>query len=165
MPRHYTRRPLADRLWEKVLRGASDECWLWLAARTRNGYGKIGIPERGVVLAHRVAWELTHGPVPPGMFVCHSCDVRTCVNPRHLWLGTCAQNLADMRAKGRGNPWPNERARGSRHSHAKLTAEDVMAIRAAYSAGETQHAIAPRFGVSVQQVSRIVRRELWKHLP
>lgn len=94
---------VADRFWDKTDRRG--RCWLWLAARDRKGYGKFGVGtlghDRRVESAHRVAWELTRGPIPGGMYVLHHCDNPWCVNPDHLWLGTRADNAADMVAKGR----------------------------------------------------------------
>lgn len=94
-------RPLAERFWEKVL--CSDGCWMWLAGRNALGYGTIqyGKPRRSV-LAHRVAWELTHGAPPPAdLEVCHRCDEPACVRPDHLFLGTHRDNMRDMIAKRR----------------------------------------------------------------
>jgi hypothetical protein len=102
-PMTISRIPIAERLWPKVDKSAGpDGCWLWTGAKKQGGYGKIGQGgSAGWVLAHRVAWEVVNGPIPHGMVVCHSCDEPSCVNPAHLWLGTQAQNLADMRAKDR----------------------------------------------------------------
>jgi hypothetical protein len=88
------------------------------------------------------------------MQVCHHCDVRSCVNPTHLFLGTIAANMADKTAKGR-------QARGEGHGQAKLTDGQILEIRAAEG---PQRAISARYGVSQPLIGKIQRRELWKHL-
>lgn len=93
--------PLAVRFWRRV--NKTEGCWLWTGARQNRGgragggYGLID----GKNHAHRVSWELTHGPIPPGMCVLHKCDVKHCVNPEHLFLGSPAQNTRDMLIKRR----------------------------------------------------------------
>jgi hypothetical protein len=106
------------------VRGA-DECWPFLNARDRKGYGRVF--HRGKVRwAHRVAWELANGPIPEGMWVLHSCDNPPCCNPAHLRLGTPADNAADRDARGRRRP-----PRGEANGRAKLSAEDVVDLRRA----------------------------------
>lgn len=103
---------------------------------------------------------LTHGgEIPKGIDVCHTCDVRNCVNPDHLWLGTRKENVADMHSKNRAL-----KARGEKSSNAKMTAVQVSEIRARKAAGETIAALADVFGVSMGCISAITTRRNWKHI-
>lgn len=159
-------------------------CHLWIASLTRKGYGNLRIG-RDTFMAHRVAYMLHCGPIPEGMCVCHRCDVRNCVRPDHLFLGTNEDNVADRVAKGRtakgdkhgANTKPELHCRGDRHPtrtrpeevlrigednpHHKITENDVREIRARYAAGETQTALAKEFGVSSMNVSNICRFKKW----
>lgn len=172
--------PLDRLLWDRVDRSDPDACWLW-PGDTRVGYGVICRATRRHS-THRLAWELTNGPIPDGLVVCHSCDVRypisdttyrRCINPAHLWLGTSAENTADRHRKGRdatGNRngshlHPERIARGERQGAARLSEADVLRIRDMYAqAGLSQTAIASRFGVHKGTVSHIVRRKNWRHI-
>lgn len=89
------------RFWAKVDRG--DDCWEWTGIKDPNGYGRCGM--FGETLAHRVAWKLTREAIPGGLFVLHRCDNPPCCNPDHLFLGTQADNIADMDHKGRRRNW------------------------------------------------------------
>ncbi|WP_198527626.1 HNH endonuclease signature motif containing protein [Xanthomonas sp. SHU 199] len=80
-------------------------CWLWIGRMSTNGYGRIGIGRNKQYRAHRISWEHHFGPIPDGMYVCHKCDVRSCINPDHLFIGTAKDNARDREAKGRGVPY------------------------------------------------------------
>jgi hypothetical protein len=99
--------PLADRYWSKVTKGLSEnDCWGWIGYKNKNGYVQIGIGSRTdkskrKVFAHRVSYEIHFGEIPDNMFVCHVCDNPTCSNPKHLFLGSQFDNMADAKSKGR----------------------------------------------------------------
>jgi hypothetical protein len=102
------RNPLSDRFWSKVERVGDNRCWEWTASRKPVGYGQFTVCVDGRRInayAHRTAWELTNGPIPGDLHVLHHCDNRGCCNPAHLWLGTPADNMADMHDKGRFVHW------------------------------------------------------------
>lgn len=142
-----------DRFWRFV--DKSFECWTWKGANVR-GYGQLGV--NGVNRsATRLSWEMANGPIPSGMFVCHHCDNPACVRPDHLFVGTPKQNTQDAVRKGR-------LARGSSISHSRLTAEQVVAIRALVDSGITQTECARRYGVSIAAVNYIYRRVTWRHV-
>jgi hypothetical protein len=109
-------------------------------------------------MAHHVSWELAYGAIPDGLNVLHQCDVRLCVRPEHLFLGTQLENVRDRDAKGRG-------MHGEQHHHAKVTDADVIAIRARWTTGTPQATLAREYGVRAGQIGNIVHRRSWRHLP
>lgn len=152
-------RSLSDRFWGKVyVNTLGPGCWLWVGAINPDGYGTFQVATRQSALAHRVAWELTHGPIPDGAYVLHHCDVPGCVNPGHLFIGSQADNVADMMSKGRHGG-----SAGAANGRAKLTRSEVAEIRSRYKAGNiSQSALARQYRVAQQLVSRIVRGEAWQ---
>ncbi len=139
--------------------GGPKACWLFIGPSTdARGYGRFNAPpaER---LAHRRAWAEAFGPIPAGLCVLHRCDNPPCCNPAHLFLGTRADNNADMAAKGRAN---NGGLRGVAHGRALLSNRDVRMIRRSTS---TQRHLAAHFGISQSQVCRIRLHQSWRHLP
>lgn len=99
-------KPLAERFWAKIAKADSGSCWPWLGYKMKNGYGKVTVGSRTdgskhQVLAHRLAYELTYGPIVDEMYVCHTCDNQRCCNPSHLFLGDQFRNMQDAANKGR----------------------------------------------------------------
>lgn len=155
---------LEERFWSKVNRRGPEECWEWKAYRNPNGYGQFRIGPRSggkVFLAHRVSYAMAAGVAPESisLHVCHRCDNPACVNPGHLFLGTAADNIHDMMVKGRYGK--REWARGVAHPMAKLTVEQVRAIRG--SSGD-QRETARMFGCSQGTVHLIRAGKIWRHV-
>ncbi len=156
------KRLVSERFWEKVERRAPDDCWPWRSAVLANGYGEFGM-NKTMRSAHRVAWELTNGPIPHGMSICHRCDYKQCVNPAHLFAATPRENTQDMIAKGRR---AYTGCRGSTNGRAKLTPHHVQTIRLLTSSsvlGTT--AIARLFGVNRSTILLISKRVRWPDVP
>lgn len=151
--------PMFVRLARNAKQDMRSGCLNWTGFRNPDGYGEMNI-SRKTSRAHRVAYECHVGPIPDGLQVCHSCDNRACINPKHLFLGTNADNMADKMVKGRHGY--SGGARGVSHPHAKLTNADVAAIRAA--SGISQRELAARFGVSQVNICFIRQGRMWKHL-
>lgn len=153
------RQPLEQRFWSDVIPEPNTGCWLWMGADARDGYGKF-FGARRHLRAHRAAWEFAHGPIPPGLYVCHRCDVRACCNPAHLFLGTHQDNMDDMARKGRA-----VRHLGEAHGMARLTEHDVREIRLRFASGEaSQTELAARYGMHQSAMSLLINRKTWRHV-
>ncbi len=139
-------------------------CWLWTAfVPEATGYGRVRTKSTGACEgAHRASYRAYKGPIPRGLLVCHKCDVRSCVNPDHLFLGTALDNMRDAARKGRMNWKPNEKRNlptGERHHAARLSAEIVRIIRSSKESGAE---ISRRFDVTPVTISRIRRHIIWR---
>jgi hypothetical protein len=157
--RHTTR---IRKFWGLVAVRDASECWLWSGQRTRSKYRKTygkfyaGVG-KGMVYAHRYAYELTNGQIPDGLFVCHTCDVCECVNPSHLFLGTIQDNVTDMTNKRR-------HCYGERVSGAILNRDMVLRIRELRGSGMTYAEIGRSMGIKVPTVGLVIRGGSWRHI-
>ncbi len=156
-------RPAAVRFLEKVAVAGPDDCWRWVGAHASGGYGSMLVSSYGgrirlrlSMRVHRFAWLHWIGPIPDGQHVCHACDVRDCVNPRHLFLGTNADNVADRVKKGRSAV-----QRGESNPRSKLTDAAVREIRSVI--GRTRE-LAAKYGVSREMVQRARSGQFWGHV-
>jgi len=165
-----------QRFWSKV--DKSGECWLWIASRDKDGYGKFRTSKNiSWDRAHRIAWSVAYGPIPPGIHVLHRCDIPPCVNPSHLFLGTAKDNTEDMLSKGReshlGAPRgirnghytkPSSYKKGSGSPNAKLTEGLVLTARLRYTQGDTMETLAREMGVAKNTMRLAVRGITWGHV-
>lgn len=150
-----SKRPVRERFFRYV-REMESGCWEWNGCILRSGYGQFSITPSEKWRAHRLAWTLSVGPVPPGMFVLHTCDNRKCVNPNHLFLGNHEDNMNDKVSKGRQARGAAVNARKGQFSgKAKLLDSEVEEIRRARASGEKVCSIALRYGVAACSVSQI----------
>lgn len=145
-----------------------DACWEWQGRISERGYGKYGN-----LYAHRMSWGFSHDGEVPSLMVCHSCDNRICVNPRHLFLGTAQDNSDDMVRKGRSplgdkagyRKHPDNYPKGERLTWlAKLTDAKVREIRQMHSAGMNAASISRRVGVTDGTIRFILKGVTWKHI-
>lgn len=156
--------PLIERFEAGYMPEPNSGCWIWIGAvinRTdgEQPRGKIRTASR-LESAPRVSYRLFKGEIPTGLFVCHRCDTPLCVNPNHLWLGTGAENSADMVAKGRNRTMGTSR-RGALNTRAKLTEDDVRDIRANQAPAS---ALAAQYGVSRGAIRDIKTGRNWAHV-
>lgn len=161
-------KPAIERVLGRIVRLPFSGCWIFTGATNNFGYGIVGLGSRGQPndRAHRITYRHFRGEIPDGMFVCHTCDVPSCCNPDHLFLGTNQDNVNDMIKKKRNSKPPrNPHVVGSVHPGAKLTEQQVLVIRDTYRKGvASQQDLANMYGVVRQTISKIVNNKRFKHV-
>lgn len=135
-----------------------NDCWEWIGGLFSNGYGAYRIGKR-TLRAHRISFSLFVGEIPDGLYICHKCDNKKCVNPSHLFLGTHQDNMDDMKSKHRVKS-----VVGENHGRHKLTEKKVYKILEMIEQGINQHEIAKMFGVNHATISSIKTGKNWKWL-
>lgn len=141
----------------KIDKKSKHPCWLWTGHIMKHGYGKIQRKNKEYTV-HRYSWVFHNGEIPKGMLVCHKCDVRNCVNPKHLFLGTQQENITDMIKKGRKNA-----RKGSKVFCAILHEKDIPVIRKKISSGERLVEIANEYKIDVSGIYKIKNNKIWRH--
>lgn len=183
-----------DNFWSKVNKNREDGCWEWMGQKNNGGYGRVGISinkKQKDLTCHRVSYALANGNVPEGLMVMHKCNARFCVNPSHLEVGTCADNLgyaASLNRMPKGDNhgrrkypelWPKGKdhwtnankesidkfLRGENNPDSRLTNQQVLEIRNLYSTGKYfQRVLAEMFKVKQTTISLIILRKTWIHI-
>lgn len=146
---------LEERFEDKYITEPNSGCWLWVGGYDGEGYGMFWVVEK-MVKAHRVSWRLHNGVIRDNLFVLHKCDVKCCVNPAHLFLGTQKDNVEDSIRKGRFHY-------GERSGSSKLTATQVSDIKLQLSFGHKEKDIAKKYNVAHQSINCIKHGKNWKY--
>ena len=165
--------PHLSRFHERFDKTAKNDCWKWTSSIDPYGYGYLSIHQKKIRV-HRIAYLLQFNLDPVGYLVCHTCDIRSCINPKHLFLGTNVENSNDRDSKGRtakGNQHASRiyvgapyLPRGEQHPNHKLNVQAILAIRRMHSNGLTQRAIAYAIGVKEITVWKVIHRKTWAHV-
>lgn len=159
----YDRKSSIERFCEKVDNSDTEVCWIWTGSTSSDGYGWF-TDNKKTVQAHRFAYKHYIGEIPKEQIVRHTCDVRACVNPFHMELGTHADNSKDMTER-------NRQAKGETNSQAQLSEGQAISILIQYRKdkedgklyGSLQR-LATQYGVDKQIISRLTAGKTWKHL-
>jgi len=140
----------------------STGCWTWEGPQDKNGYGIFGSGK--FFKCHRASYLLFKGEIPLKKMILHRCDVPACFNPDHLYIGDAKQNAKDALERGQHptGPHPKKACPHEKNGNAKLSKEDVIAIRAVYGRPYGWHRLAKIFNISKRQIGRIVKEESWK---
>ena len=149
----YNKKPTKERFDKFIEMIPECGCWIWMGACDKDGYGFFH-HEYIMEHAHRVSWKFRNGPIPKGMCVLHKCDVTSCVNPLHLFLGTKKDNRVDCMSK-------NRHACGEKQSNSKLTSSDVIAIK---NSNKPDRKLAKEYGVARSLINRVKNGKSWSHI-
>jgi hypothetical protein len=149
--------PIKEKLKKYVV--DSKNCWNWLGSKDKDGYGVFGHHRNKQLRAHRASYDFYIGEIPTGMLVCHYCDNPSCINPKHLFLGTSKDNTQDMIKKQR-----KLILFGENHPNAKLTEQQANEIKQLRKQNKPLTEIANQFGISFQTVSSIAKGKTWKRI-
>lgn len=152
----------AKNFWPRVSITGPDDCWLWLGYIESNGYGRIHAGKNIRLSAHRVAWQLTNGPIPCRALICHTCDNPPCCNPAHLFASDWYANVADRRAKGRscsGASW--KRVHSAQY---KLDDAAARKIKELLREGRSRKYLVSEFHISYALLSMISTGKRWSHV-
>lgn len=133
-------------------------CWIWTGCMHKSGHGQTQFQGMGVQYTHRLSWQIANGNIPPGMCVCHTCDVPACCNPRHMFLGTRSDNMRDMWAKARGVHNDNAaRCLESRRRQLAMSDSEIVAtVIEPFAAGESVKSICAATGLGPQSVRGLI---------
>ena len=146
--------PLSEKIERSSVKIPESGCWIWMKSLNHGGYGKTCLGKELTISAHRASYEAKYGKIPNGLMALHSCDVRSCVNPDHIFLGTQRENMEDKVLK-------NRQAYGEKHGMSKLKEDEAKEIK--YSKEDT-NILASKFNCSKVTIRQIRQGLFWKHI-